>query len=72
MYTFPQLSTPVETHFIISSLYRYVPILVVRPGSETGERVPFSELATTGGVVNAYRAVQLAEQRVGRATTSTP
>lgn len=33
---------------------------VVRPGGK--QSVPFSELSTTGGVVNVYKAVQMAEQ----------
>ncbi|HEX5520171.1 MAG TPA: S8 family peptidase [Longimicrobiaceae bacterium] len=69
---YPELSAAEVKQIILESVTPHADQLVVRPGSETGERVPFSELATTGGVVNAYRAVQLAEQRVGRATTSTP
>ena len=38
---------------------------VARPGTED-ERVRFSELSDTGGVVNLYNAVQLAQQRAGR------
>ncbi|HWK88372.1 MAG TPA: S8 family peptidase, partial [Longimicrobium sp.] len=37
---------------------------VVRPGSES-ERLPFAELSDTGGIVNAYAALQLARQVAG-------
>jgi hypothetical protein len=34
----------------------------VRPG-EGGDKVPFAQLSVSGGVVNVYNALRLAEQR---------
>ena len=38
---------------------------VIKPGSD-GEKVPFSTLSVTGGVVNAYKAVQKASKVKGK------
>jgi hypothetical protein len=46
----------------MDSATRYADQRVVRPGAENGEQVPFGSLSITGGVVNAYAAVKLAEQ----------
>jgi hypothetical protein len=40
--------------------------MVVRPGTEN-ERVRFADLSTTGGIVNAYAAFQMAERMSGAA-----
>jgi hypothetical protein len=36
--------------------------MVTKPGTE--EKVPFSSLSVTGGLVNAYNALQLADSMV--------
>ena len=46
---------------LLDSATRYADQSVVRPG-EGGGKVPFGTLSATGGVVNAYAAVKLAEQ----------
>ena len=41
---------------------KYPNLMVLRPGTDTGEKVGFSTLSATGGVVNAYAALKLAEE----------
>jgi subtilisin family serine protease len=59
---FPELSAAEVRDIIIQSATRHADRMVVRPGS--GGMVPFAELSRTGGVVNAYEAVRLADERV--------
>jgi subtilisin family serine protease len=61
---FPSLTAPQVKQIILDSSTKYPDQMVVRPGSE-GERVRFSELSTTGGVVNVYAAFQMAERMSG-------
>lgn len=63
---YPDLSAAEVKQIILESATRYADQSVVRPGGE-GARVPFSELSATGGVVNAYAAIRLAEQRTAGA-----
>jgi subtilisin family serine protease len=59
---FPELSAAEVRDVIIQSATRHAERMVVRPGG--GGMVPFGDLSRTGGVVNAYEAVRLAEERV--------
>ncbi|HEX2091477.1 MAG TPA: S8 family peptidase [Longimicrobiaceae bacterium] len=59
---YPELSADEVKQVILESATRYPDQRVLRPGSE-GEQVRFGELSATGGVVNAYAALRLAEQR---------
>jgi subtilisin family serine protease len=61
---FPELTAAQVRQIILESATRHEG-QVARPGTE-GERVSFSELSDTGGVVNLYAAIQLAQQRVRR------
>jgi subtilisin family serine protease len=58
---FPSLTAAQVKQIILDSSTRYADQMVVRPGSE-GERVRFSDLSTTGGIVNVYAAFQMAER----------
>lgn len=57
---YPELSAEEVKRVILESATRYADQSVVRPGG--GGRVPFGELSATGGVVNAYAAIRMAEQ----------
>ena len=57
---YPDLTAAQVKQIIMESAVRY-PQAVARPGSET-EQVDFASLSRTGGVVNAYAAVQMAER----------
>ena len=59
---FPNLSAADVKRIILDSATRYADQKVARPGAENGEQVPFGSLSVTGGIVNAYSAVKLAEQ----------
>ena len=59
---YPTLSGADVKRIILDSATRFADQKVVRPGAENGEQVPFGSLSITGGVVNAYAALKLAEQ----------
>jgi subtilisin family serine protease len=59
---FPQLTARDVRQIILESATRYADRSVTRPGSQSGEHVPFGTLSATGGVVNAYEAVRQAER----------
>jgi subtilisin family serine protease len=58
---FPELSAADVRRILLESATPVADRSVVRPGSE-GEMVRFGDLSVTGGIVNAYRAVRMAEQ----------
>jgi subtilisin family serine protease len=61
---FPELTAAQVREIILASATRYTDQQVQIPGGR--ERVPFGQLSETGGVVNLYSAVQMAQQRVQR------
>jgi subtilisin family serine protease len=60
---FPSLTAEQVKEILIESATPFRETLVARPGSD--ERVAFGTLSRAGGVVNAYAAVRLAQQRTG-------
>jgi subtilisin family serine protease len=61
---FPELTAAQVREIILASATRYTDQQVVRPGGR--ERTTFGELSDTGGIVNLYAAVQMAQQRARR------
>jgi subtilisin family serine protease len=59
---YPELSASQVKHILMNSAARY-DIEVNEPG-RTGNKVKFSELSVSGGVVNAYNALVLADKMV--------
>ncbi|HVG44403.1 MAG TPA: S8 family peptidase [Longimicrobium sp.] len=59
---YPSLTPAAVKDIIIQSATRFPNQSVVRPG-EGGGQVPFAQLSVSGGVVNVYNALRLAEQR---------
>jgi subtilisin family serine protease len=57
---YPELSAADVRRIILESAVPLRDQMVVRPGGEAGE-IRFGDLSVTGGVVNAYRAVRMAE-----------
>ena len=54
---------------IIDSATRFPGLDVVQPGAEEGSSpVPFSDLSISGGVVNVYNALKLADERAAGGT----
>lgn len=58
---YPNLTPADVRKIIIASVSPFRDQSVVRPGSETNEHVPFGSLSVTGGIVNAYNAIKMAE-----------
>jgi subtilisin family serine protease len=56
---YPDLTAADLKRIILASATRYTN-QVVRPGAANGERAAFGTLSATGGVVNAYSALQMA------------
>ena len=61
---FPELTAAQVRQVILDSATRYTDEAVTLPGAET--RVPFGRLSATGGVVNVYEALRMAEAMAGR------
>ena len=59
---YPDLSAADLKRVILASATRYTNQMIVRPGAEHGEKVPFGSLSSTGGIVNAYAALKLLQQ----------
>jgi subtilisin family serine protease len=58
---YPELSAAQVRQVLLDSAARFADQMVVRPGTED-ELVRFGDLSVTGGIVNAYSAVRMAEQ----------
>src|SRR5688572_6427598 len=56
---FPDLSAEQVKTVLTQSTRKFDGLKVTEPGS--GKEVPFSELSITGGMVNAYEAIKLAQ-----------
>jgi subtilisin family serine protease len=63
---YPQLTAAQVKDIIVKSSVKFAGEKVNKPGEEKGETVPFEELSMTGGVVNAYEAVRMAESMAGQ------
>lgn len=59
---YPNLSATDVRKIIVASVSPFRDQSVVRPGSEDKEHVPFGSLSVTGGIVNAYNAIKMAEE----------
>lgn len=58
---FPNLSGADVKNIIMKSAARHGDQMVVKPGTD-GDKVKFETLSITGGIVNAYEAIKMAEQ----------
>jgi cell wall-associated protease len=61
---YPNLSAADVRKILISSVSKYPTQVVTRPG-DAKDHVAFGTLSVTGGIVNAYNAVKMAEQMSG-------
>jgi len=50
----------------MATVTRFPDRQVLRPG-DRGTRVPFASLSASGGIVNAYEAVKMAQRETGQA-----
>lgn len=63
---YPELTAAEVRRIILDSATPAGDRMVERPGGDEGEVVRFAELSATGGVVNAYQALKLAEEVAAR------
>jgi cell wall-associated protease len=61
---YPTLSAKQLKQVILASATPLTGTMVFKPGSKT-DKVDFTTLSKTGGIVNAYKAVQLASKLKG-------
>ncbi|MEO7043262.1 MAG: S8 family peptidase [Gemmatimonadaceae bacterium] len=59
---YPEFSAAQVRQIILDSAKRYDANSLL-PGGQPGRTVPFASLSVTGGIVNAYNALRLAQQR---------
>jgi subtilisin family serine protease len=59
---YPHLSAVDLKDILMQSTRKFDGLMVVKPGTED-EKVDFAELSVSGGIVNAYEAVKLADSR---------
>ena len=64
---FPELDAAAVKRVLLETVTPRAEARVLRPGSESGERIPFTDLSTTGGIVNAHAAVKRAMELTGGA-----
>ncbi|MEO7084826.1 MAG: S8 family peptidase [Gemmatimonadaceae bacterium] len=57
---YPNLTATDVRKIIVSSVSKYSEQMVKRPGGD--EKVPFGSLSVSGGIVNAYNALKMAEE----------
>lgn len=63
---FPTLSATDVKRILMASVTKFPDLQVQRPGSRA-QRVPFASLSISGGVVNAYEAVKMAQRETAKA-----
>jgi len=61
---YPDLSASQVKHAILQSATPLTGTMVIKPGSKT-EKVDFASLSKTGGIVNAYKALEIASKMKG-------
>jgi subtilisin family serine protease len=61
---YPSLSATDVKRIILESATKLPELMVARPG-QSGGRVRFGDLSVTGGIVNAYEAIRMAERTAG-------
>lgn len=62
---YPEFSANEVKEILMSSVASYADQMVTQPGTES-TLIAFGELSRTGGIINAYEALRLAEERAGR------
>jgi subtilisin family serine protease len=62
---YPNLTAADVKKILLASTSKYPTQVVLRPGQDSKDHVAFGTLSVTGGIVNAYNAVKMAEQMSG-------
>ena len=63
---FPTLSAADVKRILMATVTKFPNTQVIKPGSRTA-RVPFASLSVSGGIVNAYEAVKMAQRETAKA-----
>lgn len=63
---FPTLTAADVKRILMATTTRFADLQVQKPGSKT-QRVPFASLSVSGGIVNAYEAVKMAQRETAKA-----
>jgi subtilisin family serine protease len=58
---YPSLTAADVRKILLASTAKYPSQLVFRPGENSKDKVPFGTLSVTGGIVNAYNALKMAD-----------
>jgi subtilisin family serine protease len=58
---YPNLTAADVRKIIVASVSKHTDQMVIKPGTDS-EKVPFGSLSVTGGIVNAYNALKMAEE----------
>ena len=58
---YPNLTAGDLKRIIMASVSRHADQMVLQPGSD-GQKVPFGSLSISGGIVNAYNALKMADE----------
>jgi len=58
---YPNLTAADVRKIILASVSKHTDQMVIKPGTDS-EKVPFGSLSVTGGIVNAYNALKMAEE----------
>ena len=66
MSQFPTLTAADVKRILMATTTQYPNLQVSKPGSRS-QKVPFSSLSISGGVINAYEAVKMAQRETGKA-----
>ncbi len=63
---FPTLTAADVKRILMATTTQFADLQVQKPGSRT-QRIPFASLSASGGIVNAYEAVKMAQRETARA-----
>lgn len=66
MSQFPTLTAADVKRILMATATKFPNLQVSKPGSR-GQKVPFSSLSASGGIVNAYEAVKMAQRETAKA-----
>ena len=66
MSQFPTLTAADVKRILMATTTQFADLQVSKPGSK-GQKVPFASLSVSGGIVNAYEAVKMAQREMGKA-----
>ena len=67
MSQFPTLTAADVKRILMATTTQFPDLQVAKPGTKGGQKVPFASLSASGGIVNAYEAVKMAQRETTKA-----